>query len=592
MSSEIANKLSEQTRTLVTRFESRLGQFAGRDDLLGALRHLDEDDANRFAREFFGEGEHLAVGVDGSMDYDERMQMILFYSNATTYSCPFSVRDGVSFKLNEVKRAARLSASSAIPLWSEDVSDVLGETFDVELELELEHSMDRIPNAFMTVAEMYLALRSCEAARLIFLDRPISGTYSSLARDVRLLMRRRNTNLARIARRTEQEVLLDIGLSLNIGAPTMELPRRKRFLQNRVIRTLLEGSESPESLSAKLGVSDAQVKKAVKDLKKIDELSGGLLLEDSGGSEIALKPGVQGFWERTYSLALDYCSGVYEHASSPLNVEGDSWLTVLDINTVAFILLQRLCEVAQQKRVLVVGIAKDTTATDISRAVLPFIIKSKIIEAEKNPPRLKNDKAFLSILSAENRGTRPPWRTLGYDSAFSTIVCPSSVGDGEFRSARKFVSRERLFVRGFFQSRSMGKEGRVRSPVFLFDRLYDPEYDSGSVHDLKVDENYSPATVSPYCEGKEPSRMSNLVLKILSMTDNPEVYEAFGHNQLLYLADKAVKAEIRLMKSSLRGVADLRIGSMSKREEVYGIVTTYREQREGVETARMREAGK
>jgi hypothetical protein len=45
------------------------------------------------------------------------------------------------------------------------------------------------------------------------------------------------------------------------------------------------------------------------------------------------------------------------------------------------------------------------------------------------------------------------------------------------------------------------------------------------------------------------------------------------------------------MKSSLRGVADLRIGAMSKRQEVYGIATTYREQRSGVEAARMRAAG-
>jgi len=106
-----------------------------------------------------------------------------------------------------------------------------------------------------------------------------------------------------------------------------------------------------------------------------------------------------------------------------------------------------------------------------------------------------------------------------------------------------------------------------------------------------VKENYTPVTVKAYCEGARLSRKSNLVLKVLSVTDNPEVYEAFGHNQLLYLADKAVKAEIRLMKSSLRGIADLRMGGMSKRQEVYGIATTYREQRSDVEAARMRAAG-
>ncbi len=83
-----------------------------------------------------------------------------------------------------------------------------------------------------------------------------------------------------------------------------------------------------------------------------------------------------------------------------------------------------------------------------------------------------------------------------------------------------------------------------------------------------------------------------MVLNILSLTDNPEVYEAFGHNQLLYLADKAVKSEIRLMRSSLRGVADLRLGAISKREQVYGIMTPYRDQRSEAEASRMKEASR
>jgi hypothetical protein len=46
------------------------------------------------------------------------------------------------------------------------------------------------------------------------------------------------------------------------------------------------------------------------------------------------------------------------------------------------------------------------------------------------------------------------------------------------------------------------------------------------------------------------------------------------------------------MRSSLRGVADLRLGSISKREQVYGIMTPYRDQRAGSEASRMREASR
>ena len=44
-------------------------------------------------------------------------------------------------------------------------------------------------------------------------------------------------------------------------------------------------------------------------------------------------------------------------------------------STISFLLLQYLCETAIEKGVLVIGIAKDTTASDIARSVLQFGIK-------------------------------------------------------------------------------------------------------------------------------------------------------------------------------------------------------------------------
>ena len=60
---------------------------------------VDVPAAERLARELFGEGEHIATGIDGSMDFDERLQMMLFYANATAYNCPFRVGTRVEFDL-------------------------------------------------------------------------------------------------------------------------------------------------------------------------------------------------------------------------------------------------------------------------------------------------------------------------------------------------------------------------------------------------------------------------------------------------------------------------------------------------------------
>lgn len=588
MSSEIADRLSEQTKGLVSRFEGRVAGFGGRRDLLGLLRSLDKSAADSFAREYFGEGEHLAIGIDGSRDFDERLQMMLFYANATGYSCPFRVGSTMTFDLASARREGRLSASAAIPLWAEDFSDVVPDL--PEVELELEYTLQRIPNAFMTLAELYLAVKATERAKVIFLDRPLSGTYSTLARDLRLLIKTRRTNLSRLPGEGRRNTLLNLNLALGMGPPSVAIPERARFTRYRALRHLMGGEMTPGELARQMSVDDRQLASVIKGVKAIDARYSGALLEGAEGETLKLREGVKGYWESSVELAESYAERVYEEGKPPLDAGEGEWLTILDVNSIALVLLMRLQELSIRKRILLVGIAKDTTATDISRAVLPFAASKGMVTLNSDPPSLNNDRAFLSVLSSMNREYQVPWRTRGYDSAFSTIFAPR--GGGGFRAARRVVSREEMFVRGYFQSGSLGNRGKIRSQVFLYDRVFDPSLDGDSLSTLDVEEQHSVAKVTPYFEGATLCQVSNMILNILSLTDNPEVYEAFGHNQLLYLADKAVKSEMRLMRSSLRGVADLRLGAMAKREQVYGIMTPYRDQRSEAEASRMREASR
>ncbi len=587
MSSEIAEKLSQQTSQLVSEFEKRLDAFSQRDDLMGLTIGLDSVGASSLARKYFGEGEHIATGVDGSRDYDERLQMMLFYSNATAYSCPFIVGEDVKFELKEARREAKLSATSAIPLWLEDVISVMPDL--PEGDIELEHSIERIPNAFMTLGELYLALKAVEKSRIIFLDRPISGTHSTLSRDYRILLKSRvSSNLTELVFGGSRVSMLDLRLGLSLGAPWVPVPARPRFLKYAVLRSLMESDLSFSQLASALLVERRDVEKAVAGLRKLDAKFDGTLLSDSSGSGVKLREDVRSYWQRLTTLASNYGKLVFEVGAHPLLLPKDRWLTVFDVNTISLLLLEYLCEVAQKRRALLIGIAKDTTATDITRATLPFAEESGYIRPRSPVPRINNDKAFLSILSSTNLSVKTPWRTFGYDACFSTMRWRDEKRPNFF-AARKVVSREGLFTRGFFQLRTLRTDPHLRSSVFLFDRVLDGRYDTTD-NRLEVEEKGGVAEVRPYFEPGKGASLSNLALYILSMTDNPEVSEAFGHNQLLYLADKAVKTEVRLMRSSLRGVADLRVGRMSRRKLVSGVVSTFREQRLESEEARVRGA--
>ena len=582
MSSEIAEDLSKQTSELVSRFEGRASAFSHRNDLAALTIQCDRGSAEQTAREFFGEGEHLASGMDGSMDFDERLQMILFYANATAYSCPFTVADHLSFDLPSAHRESKLAASAAIPLWAEDLSNV--SSSELEIDIDLEHTMEKIPNSFMALGELYLGYLACEKSRVLFLDRPLSGTYSAFARDARNVIKRGGSKLTRWSPDTPLS-MLDIYLAVYLGSPSLVVPTRSRFLHLAVLKELLAGPAGVGELAAKLKVGEADIERAAAKLVKLDKKHDGAILAGSSAQRMEVKDGVEGYWRRTLALSLDYAKRVFARSRHPLAIVGDEFLTILDVNSVSLFLLQGLIERANETRTLLVGIAKDTSATDVARSVLPFASSRGFVRLESPLPLLKNDRAFLSLLSSENPDISTPWRTMGYDSVFSTVA---EVG-GVLRSARKVVSRERLFVRSYFQLRTLRNDRKVRSQVFLFDRPFSADADDAAKRSFEVQERSGVVKVAGYFEGDRPSPMSNMTLHILAMNDNPEVFEAFGHNQLLYLADKAVKAEVRMMRTSLRAVADLRVGGAASRRKIFGLVTPYRQQRAEAEHARMRQ---
>jgi hypothetical protein len=479
MSSEIAEDLSKQTRDLLSRFEARISSFSRRKDLSGLTLSVHRQNAEILAREYFGEGEHIATGIDGSMDFDERLQMILFYSNATAYSCPFTVGEHVWFDLDSAHRESKLAASAAVPLWAEDLSSIFSD--EPEIDLELEHSMDRIPNSFMTLGELYLAYQACEKARVLFLDRPMSGTFSTLSRDARNLMRRGDSKLGIWAKGTDVS-MLDLYLAINIGAPAMTVPTRSRYLHLAVLKELMKGPARVDAISSQVGTTEAATRRAMKRIIKVDEKFGHELLADATEDGLVLRDSAVGYWERVLAVSLAYAQDVFGRRRHPLALNGEEYLTILDVNAVALFLLEGACQRASETGTLLIGIAKDTTATDVARAVLPYASSTGFVTLSSSPPRLKNDRAFLAILSSENPSIVTPWRTVGYDAAFSTIV----ERDGRLVSVRKVVSREQLFVRSYFQLRTLKNDQSVRSPVFLFDRPFDSDYDAKGTRVFKV----------------------------------------------------------------------------------------------------------
>ncbi|MFN4336904.1 MAG: hypothetical protein ACK4FV_04915 [Candidatus Nitrosocaldus sp.] len=618
-SSSITERLRQHTSWLSRRFIDVVSRFKEQTELRSIIKTVDVTRGILLPK-----GEYIMIGIDGSMDYDERLEILLFYICASAYRCPITIDDnGIHVNISKTERDSRIALSTGIPLWLEDVSNVL-EALPAESDFEFEQRLRSIPFTLMTLGELSIALDALEYKDVlaIFLDRPLFTTFNTSSRDLRLLLKKESA-LVGFPTSHGRLSMLDIRIASILGAGNLYIPRREPYLVYAAIQVLINASKRSnsnsgadegikiETLAKELRLDDKSVEKVVKGLNYLDKRYDGQLLEkcadgygNYGNTSIRLKDDVRHYWERVMETVVAIRRRIFESTDQhPLYLHDDRWLTLLDLNAINTFLIYELLDKSLERNIMVVGIAKDTSATDLIRSVIPFATYKGVLRGSvQHYNSVKNDKLLLTMMAAMDNNIETPWRTISYDICFTTMISdtrsnlvqgsssnisPTASQDQHvlFRAARKHIFRERLFIKSYFQLRRFVTDNTVRSPVFVYDRFFNPKVDN-QYESLSVLEHRGNVSIEPYFEGTNTNLLDNLILHILSKSDNPEVLEALGHNQLLYLADKAVKAEITSMRGALRGVMDIELDTLARRERIFSASRRFRDIRKESEKRR------
>ena len=548
---DLASNLREQTSMLLDLFNNRLDKISTTKEFLRCIRSPDS------IRLF--DGEHLAIGIDGSMDYEERLEMLLFYVNAIAFTTKFRIGDQIRFD-DKVNKSS-IKISTAIPLWQADLPNIIDKDED---EFEARYSADKIPYSFMTMAELKLALdaiNSYKDLKLIILDRSLLRTYAPLIKDLKLLIKRKRSPLIGIDTIYGKTSLLDIVLAYMLGDGNIHIPSRGSYAKYAIIKELLKGEKRVDELD----IDD--IDKHITYLKRLDGHLDHLLL-DRCDSVIALSDYAKDYWKRISSITDNITTNIFNGRDYPLMLN-NRWLSLLDISALNLFLLYEIIGKVLSNTILLIGIIKDMNTTEFIRAVIPYLLNCEL--------EMSNDRAFFTMLSATNPSIKTPWRSIAYDAAFTTLV----YNEG-FRAARKAMFREQLFIRSYFQLRTYKHDQTLRSPVFLYDRIFYPEYDS--TNDIEAEEWKSKSKISLFIDN---SVIDDLCLNILAASDSDEVFEAYGHNYLLYLADKAAKFDVKHMRAMLKGISNLYLREAIN-NKVLSISKRFREQRYEEERRRAR----
>jgi hypothetical protein len=351
-----------------------------------------------------------------------------------------------------------------------------------------------------------------------------------------------------------------------------------------------------------LGIADDKRRARVE--QALSRLVSKGILSDSNGVYALNKQYVDS-WEQTKKLTIEIGERLFseenvgEKPSNSMKIIKDGkehWLTTLDIVFLTLFSLQMLMEECWKKRILLVGITKDTTARDFKRQLVPIMQNEGLLKTTVQNEQLaalpNTDRMILQSASVFNPDkVLPPWSLIEYDSALRTMKPDVDRGKGYVAGLIKNkIGLEKAFLKTYVQLSQAKSDPILRSNVLLIDRLAYGDFDFKPECRLALCNELSDGTKEPieiflYKDKSVPNKMQNLVMSLLIAMAPRNIPEAFGHNKALFVADKIAKWNYSQFKCVVDSTASWILNNHKLRKFIF-YMSTFRERRASIEQAR------
>ncbi|RDE14386.1 MAG: hypothetical protein C4K47_04350 [Candidatus Thorarchaeota archaeon] len=575
-----------------------------------------------FVDEFFGKRELTFAGVDGTVCKYPVFDLIVFFAGA--YSAHGTAHVNPSGAMNiecdDSCLETGLGVSSVLPVYINDVLSidrtllVTDEDGSVDDSITLSDSWVIDNSAFadymMSLAEFYLGYKLVASEKpvdILFLDRICSSELSSFYFETSDSRNDLETQCGLIGAKvdgrpytpTDWVYARQVFGNASLGTP----PARGEYLLPRVVTELLSEKGSGltrDQLTDRLGLttesSKARLDHALETGIGGKRSAQGILVREH--DHFVLKPGVRDLGKRTERLVNDVCERMFSEDSSVTFEDrfkiGSKWLTTTDLAFLGLCCLHLISEKCWKNRSLLIGVAKDSSARDLKRQLLPVLnytghFKGNFANSENIPD---TDRMILQWVSLQEREKlKVPWATCEYDTAFKTTVPHFGGAKGLVSGARRNqISLNKTFAKAYFQLSEAKSDPKLRSNVLLYDRLVYPDFDTNEdqvltlLHDYmdKPDEP-EPVDVVLYL-GKENAVQSFIIALFTKMTGT-SIPELFGHLRPLYIADKIAKFHYTQFSSMVESTGSWLTNRPQLREFLF-YLSTFRERRSEVEQTR------
>ncbi|MFB3918342.1 MAG: hypothetical protein ACE14M_16550 [Terriglobales bacterium] len=516
----------------------------------------------RQVERFFGTRHIDFVAIDGTCYKDPFSDFIVFFGGAYGAKGRVSLEGHppvIKYQRWEMNRDVSMVAWVPVPF--AQLAEVTGpearETFLVSdadrVNLASIHTM------LMQLAEVFLAYNVAvssvtDAPRLIMLDQSISGILAAASHGA-------NTELAgypydrRSLDQSDIVVAFAHPFNSDLGVPSAKRFRRYTailaYFHQQNIRTATYAE-----LEHALGIARNELDS---DLKYLEEKR--LCKRDADAVNLTVN--CRESWAYTVNLFQNICTRLFiQKDQSALNYEkpdpDDSgrkrqvWMSPDDVSFLIAVGLRALIEACWERRILLIGIVKDSESRYLTRNYLGVM---KRIGAYPDLEQLSvgllpwTDRMFLeSIPLVCDDELEAPWATVEFDSTFMTVHLGEYNGRQVVMGVRtpggEMVAPERLCLRSlaqFYLNRS--KKTPLMGHVVFVDRLACPAWDTDTRRQI-TDSRASLGQMEPfvYLDRDADNVGQAIAMYLLSTLTRNHFPEVIGYPDPLHKADLGAKS--------------------------------------------------
>ncbi len=576
-----------------------------------------------FIDRFFGKRELTFAGIDGTILKQDVFDLVIFFAGA--YSAHGSIKIGdkgeanLSYEENYLERG--FGVSSVLPVYINEVPSI-DQTLLVRAEDGSPDESVTFSDAYvidnsafadylMGLSEFYLAywlLSGENPVDILLLDRVFSSEVASFyaeTSDFRVNLDHECGLIGykmggRPFNKSEWVYARKLLGNLRLGTPAP----RGEYLLPRVIAELLADETmglTREQLYDRLSLTGdsgrARLDKELEQGIRGSRDAEGIIVRK--GKEFVIKPQYRDIRQRIESLVREVCGRMFSNDPKVSYEErfkvGGKWITTNDLSFLSLMSLYLAIEKAWQNKTLLIGVAKDTSARDLKRQVLPVLnyvgrFKGTLGGPGHDTP--DTDRMILQWVSLQERDKLAvPWASVEYDTAFKTIVPHLEREPNLVSGARRNqISLEKTFLKAYFQLCQAASEPKLRSNVLLYDRLVYEGYDDQTEKMVSLKHDYENRPDSPeqvdviFYQGQD-NPIQRFIVRLFEMMTSRSIPELFGHLKPLYVADKVAKYHYNQFRGMIESTGTWLLNRPDLREFLF-YLGTFRERRSSIEQSR------